>query len=166
VGFKIATLKTNSEENGFKIHKPLKGSSGGRPEKIYFLNEQQATLLLTYLRNSKIVREFKKALVKEFYRLKEENHKKLNYQLERENIELKRAMNRITADASAMTMDDFLDFVGQMSKAAKTMKELATVAEGYAKTGEAFLDRIAQRYKHYQRVQEQCKRLPKNQMKE
>ncbi|MNJ28095.1 hypothetical protein D3C77_226210 [compost metagenome] len=33
------------------------------------MNEQQATLLLTYMRNTAIVREFKKRLVKEFWRL-------------------------------------------------------------------------------------------------
>jgi phage regulator Rha-like protein len=43
---------------------------GEKQAKTYFLNEQQATLLLTYLRNSEIVREFKKALVKAFYELK------------------------------------------------------------------------------------------------
>lgn len=41
--------------------------------KTYLLNEQQATLLLTYLKNVPIVREFKKALIREFYRLKEQS---------------------------------------------------------------------------------------------
>ena len=39
--------------------------------KIYWLNEEQATLLLTYLQNTPIVREFKKALIKEFYQMRE-----------------------------------------------------------------------------------------------
>ncbi len=38
--------------------------------KEYFLNEQQATLLMTYLRNNEIVREFKKNLVKAFFELR------------------------------------------------------------------------------------------------
>lgn len=42
-------------------------SSGGRPTEFAVLNEQQATLLLTYMRNSEIVRAFKKKLVKEFW---------------------------------------------------------------------------------------------------
>lgn len=42
-------------------------SSGGRPTEYAVLNEQQATLLLTYMRNSEIVRAFKKKLVKEFW---------------------------------------------------------------------------------------------------
>jgi phage antirepressor YoqD-like protein/phage regulator Rha-like protein len=44
-------------------------STGGRPTEFALLNEQQATLLLTYMRNTPVVREFKKRLVKEFWRL-------------------------------------------------------------------------------------------------
>ena len=57
---------------GFEIVKPLNTELGGRPSKIYYLNEPQATLLLTYLQNTPIVREFKKALVKEFYQIKKD----------------------------------------------------------------------------------------------
>ena len=55
----------------FEMTKPLNTDLGGRPSKIYYLNEPQATLLLTYLQNTPIVREFKKALVKEFYQLRD-----------------------------------------------------------------------------------------------
>ena len=41
-------------------------------QKTYFLNEPQATLLMTYLRNSEIVKEFKKKLVKAFFAMKQE----------------------------------------------------------------------------------------------
>jgi len=44
-------------------------STGGRPTEFVLLNEQQSTLILTYMRNSPIVREFKKRLVKDFWRL-------------------------------------------------------------------------------------------------
>lgn len=44
-------------------------STGGRPTEYALLNEQQSTLILTYMRNSPIVREFKKRLVKDFWRL-------------------------------------------------------------------------------------------------
>lgn len=57
---------------GFEIVKPLNTELGGRPSKIYYLNEPQATLLLTYLQNTPIVREFKKALIKEFYQIKKD----------------------------------------------------------------------------------------------
>ena len=56
----------------FEMTKPLKGSLGGRPRKIYHLNEQQATLLITYLDNTKPVREFKVALVKAFFEMRDE----------------------------------------------------------------------------------------------
>lgn len=43
----------------------------GRRTEIAFLNEPQATLLLTYMRNSDIVRGFKKALVRAFFDLRD-----------------------------------------------------------------------------------------------
>ena len=39
---------------------------GGRPRKIWSLNKNQANLLITYLDNTKPVRQFKKALVRQF----------------------------------------------------------------------------------------------------
>lgn len=39
---------------------------GGRPTKVYNLNEEQAMLLMTYLDNNEVVREFKKKLVHQF----------------------------------------------------------------------------------------------------
>ena len=43
----------------------------GRKQKIYILNEQQATLLMTYLKNTEVVRKFKKELVKQFYQMRQ-----------------------------------------------------------------------------------------------
>ncbi len=62
--------KSNAEEgiNGFKIRK----SNAGRPEKIYHLNEEQATLLITFMKNTETVVRFKKALVKQFYIMQKE----------------------------------------------------------------------------------------------
>lgn len=54
---------------GFEIRK-LDGR--GRPMKIYRLNEQQATLLITYLKNTVPVRKFKMNLVKAFFEMREE----------------------------------------------------------------------------------------------
>ncbi len=47
------------------------GNIGGDQPKIYFLNESQSTLLMTYLRNNEIVRNFKVRLVLEFFRMRE-----------------------------------------------------------------------------------------------
>lgn len=44
--------------------------SAGRPTEFVRLNEPQATLLLTYMRNSDIVREFKRNLVRAFFELR------------------------------------------------------------------------------------------------
>ncbi|KXT62339.1 Rha family transcriptional regulator [Lactococcus sp. DD01] len=57
---------------GFEIHKPLKGSTGGRPTKIYQLNRNQAMLLITWLDNTETVRAFKLALVKRFDEMEKE----------------------------------------------------------------------------------------------
>lgn len=43
---------------------------GGRPERVYYLNEEQATFVITLLRNSKVVVKFKKELVKQFYAMR------------------------------------------------------------------------------------------------
>lgn len=51
---------------GFELQKIAKTN-----KKIYFLNEQQATLLLTYMKNSESVRNAKKVLVFAFYKMKE-----------------------------------------------------------------------------------------------
>lgn len=48
----------------------VKYSRGTNEEKIYFLNEEQATLLMTYLRNNEVVRKFKKNLVHQFYKMR------------------------------------------------------------------------------------------------
>ncbi len=67
LGFEIRTLQTK----------------GGLQEiKIYHLNEQQATLLITYLRNTEAVTAFKKALVREFYAMREELQKRRELRIE------------------------------------------------------------------------------------
>ncbi|NLB82492.1 MAG: Phage regulatory protein Rha (Phage_pRha) [Firmicutes bacterium ADurb.Bin193] len=47
-------------------------STGGRPEESIYLNEQQATLLITFLKNTEAVVNFKVALVKAFYKMRKE----------------------------------------------------------------------------------------------
>ena len=57
VGFEIRTLQTRG---------------GQQMAKIYHLNEQQATLLLTFLSNTPVVIEFKKELVRQFFAMRKE----------------------------------------------------------------------------------------------
>ncbi|WP_407855392.1 Rha family transcriptional regulator [Enterococcus hailinensis] len=71
----IRTYQSDLEDFGvlrFEIRKPKKGTLGGRPKKTYILNEEQTTLLVTYLDNTEPVRIFKKELVRQFYDMKNE----------------------------------------------------------------------------------------------
>lgn len=56
---------------GFEI-RACPHRTGASMQKIYHLNEQQATLLITYLKNTEPVRRFKKALVREFFNVRQE----------------------------------------------------------------------------------------------
>ncbi len=58
----------------FEIVKPT-SKKGGRPKKVYHLNEQQATTLITFLDNTPQVKAFKVALVAEFFNLRDEKAK-------------------------------------------------------------------------------------------
>lgn len=64
--------KADFESYGIIAFKMRKLDGRGRPMKIYRLNEQQATLLITYLKNTEPVRAFKKALVKAFFEMRDE----------------------------------------------------------------------------------------------
>ena len=64
----VDKYKSEIEEFGtftFEMRK-----SAGRPVRIAWLNEEQATYLITLMKNSKIVRKFKRTLVKEFSRMR------------------------------------------------------------------------------------------------
>ncbi|MBN7837480.1 phage regulatory protein/antirepressor Ant [Stenotrophomonas maltophilia] len=52
----------------FETH-PFATAGGIQTREVAQLNEQQATLLLTYMRNSPIVRSFKKSLVRAFFEM-------------------------------------------------------------------------------------------------
>lgn len=55
---------------GFEIQ-PFDTAGGKQWRDVYFLNEPQSTLLITFMRNSEIVIEFKIALVKAFFELRD-----------------------------------------------------------------------------------------------
>ena len=62
VGFEIQS------EN--EVKEKQKTNPNYRAEKTYFLNEPQATLLLTFMRNNEIVINFKVRLVQEFFKMR------------------------------------------------------------------------------------------------
>lgn len=54
-----------------KVRFQIYPSENNQGEKIYYLNEQQVTLLVSFMRNNEKVIEFKINLVKEFFRMRE-----------------------------------------------------------------------------------------------
>ena len=68
----IVRNKEELEQFGILRFEIVKINRRGRPRKIYHLNEQQATLLLTFLDNTPQIKAFKVALVKQFYEMRDE----------------------------------------------------------------------------------------------
>lgn len=54
---------------GFEIA-PFDTAGGTQRREIAWLNEQHATLLLTYMRNNEVVKDFKKRLVRQFWEMR------------------------------------------------------------------------------------------------
>lgn len=88
----------------FEMRKPPAGSKGGRPEIIYHLNEQQATFLITLLKNTKHVRAFKKELVRQFYEMRRLLLERQSAQWQQARSEGK-AVRRLETDAIAAFVD-------------------------------------------------------------
>ena len=80
---KAAINKYKTALETFGLSTSYKGeSTGGRPEVIYKLNEEQATFLMTLLKNTEIVVEFKRRLVKQFSLMKNELSNRKTYREE------------------------------------------------------------------------------------
>lgn len=73
----VRTYQADLEEFGLLDFKSE--STGGRPTEYAFLNEPQSTLLLTYMRNTDIVRAFKKKLVREFWELVQQRNQPMTH---------------------------------------------------------------------------------------
>lgn len=118
----VATHKKHLEEFGvirFEVEKPKKNSKGGRPTETYFLNEQQTTLLLTFMRNSDVVIEFKKKLVQEFFKMK--NALSVAY-VRKSNEEWKelRQVGKVARIDNTHTIQRFIEYaIEQGSQSAK-----------------------------------------------
>ncbi|MFX4252027.1 Rha family transcriptional regulator [Aliarcobacter butzleri] len=84
--------------------KPSKGSLGGKPIKFYSLNEEQYSLLMTYLRNNPKIKEFKKNMVKAFFEMKKQlenksstnDLQKILNQIEKQNKTIKLLENELS----------------------------------------------------------------------
>ena len=70
---KILLNKHREDFESFgKVQFKISPSESGQNVRDYILNEQQATLLITYLRNTEPVKAFKKNLVRAFFEMREE----------------------------------------------------------------------------------------------
>jgi anti-repressor protein len=54
---------------GFEIAPRIEGQHGGGNTEFANLNERQATLILSYMKNTEVIRKFKTSLVKTFYEM-------------------------------------------------------------------------------------------------
>lgn len=72
----INRYKSDLQELGAVRFKIAFNPKTSRNYNVYQLNEQQATLLITYMQNTLPVRKFKKALVKQFYIMQRELNKR------------------------------------------------------------------------------------------
>ncbi|MDF1495188.1 Rha family transcriptional regulator [Caproiciproducens sp. CPB-2] len=65
---------------------PFKTRGGIQNKKIYHLNESQATLLITFLKNTPVVVKFKTELVRQFYTMRTELQRRQIAKLDRKPI--------------------------------------------------------------------------------
>jgi phage regulator Rha-like protein len=68
VAILVKKYKTDLNDMGFADFKSVKFKTAGRPGIEFILDEEQSTFLITLMKNSRIVVDFKKKLVKEFYK--------------------------------------------------------------------------------------------------
>lgn len=80
-------------------------STGGRPAEIFLLNEEQATFVITLLRNSKVVVKFKKELVRQFYAMRQ-------FIFERQSKDwiIKREQGKITRKAETDVLKQLVEY--------------------------------------------------------
>jgi len=106
---------------------PLETKGGIQEFKIYHLNEEQATLLITFLKNTETVIGFKVELVRQFYEMRTELQKrqmgKLNLKPTRRTLtdEIKSNPNRSEWDYKLFTDLSYKTALGKI--AAKIRKE-------------------------------------------
>ena len=123
----IKRYKTDIEDFGtFLISNPK--STGGRPLELILLNEEQATFVITLLRNSKKVVAFKKELVRQFYDMRQIifEHSSPHWQATRieskanrrlETDEIKEFVNYATMQGSKHADKYYLHFTRLANKA-------------------------------------------------
>lgn len=138
-------------------------TAGGRQERqVAILNEEQATLLLTYMRNTEVVRRFKKNLVRAFWELRraapaapeltedEIVHQALQIQSRKvKELESKIADDAPKVDAYNLFMDS--DGTYAIGSVAKMLGRSQNKLFADLRNGEILIAKGAQRNTPYQR---------------
>jgi phage regulator Rha-like protein len=114
----------------------LKKNPDSKPIKTYYLNEPQATLLLTFMRNNEIVINFKVRLVKEFFQMRE----KLRATKPKEDINLDSIKKRTELIISSK--DQFIAFEDVFYRIGITRKEELAITSNRAVAKETGVDFI------------------------
>lgn len=82
----IQTYEKRLRSFGFLAFEMRKSDGRGRPKKVYHLNEQQATFLMTLLKNTDVVVAFKEELVRQFFAMRQELYRCQTIKTERRVI--------------------------------------------------------------------------------
>lgn len=121
-----------------RLSPPHKGeSTGGRPEEIYQLNEQQATFIITLMKNTEKVLDFKEELVRQFYSMR-------RFILERQSqtwVET-RQIGKLTRKSETDVIQKLVEYANQQGsehsdKLYITYSKLANKIAGIGKRDEA-----------------------------
>lgn len=150
-------------------------STGGRPAEIFLLNEEQATFVITLLRNSKVVVKFKKELVRQFYAMRQ-------FIFERQSKDwiIKREQGKITRKAETDVLKQLVEYAKEQGsehsdKLYLSYTKLANKICGISGRDNATVEQLSsltiaeniilhcvqsgiQQEKHYKEIYQDCKR--------
>ncbi|MBS4077674.1 Rha family transcriptional regulator [Pseudomonas rustica] len=136
----VRTYQADLEEFGLLDFKSE--STGGRPTEYAFLNEPQSTLLLTYMRNTDIVRAFKKKLVREFWEMVQQRNRPMTQAeitaananhlvaVERQQREQQLALERIERRVEDLSQTTVWDHCPQNCQSLTRIKETMLARHG------------------------------------
>lgn len=109
---------------------PFETAGGIQSREVAILNQQQSTLLMTYMRNNDVVRAFKKRLVKEFYELAQGNTPKSFAEALRlaadQAEKLEQLKHQVAEDAPKVEFHDKVTVAPDAISVAKAAKVLGT----------------------------------------
>ena len=115
---------------------------GGRPQKVFLLNEQQATLLITFMDNTEKVADFKATLVEQFYKMRQ-------FILERQSADWQetRRQGKITRKSETDVIRDLVEYAKHQGSEHSEMlytvySKLANTMGGIKKRDEATVPQL------------------------